>query len=146
MHTSQANHRLVIGDWESSKNGAQGVRYDVFVVEQKVPLEMEWDDMDAVSLHVVAYDEAGKAIGTGRLLPDGHIGRMAVRPEARGTGIGGKMLNALTEEARKRGDKAVALNAQLQAEAFYQRFGFEREGEEFMEAGIPHIAMQRRLD
>lgn len=145
MHTSQSTPRLVIGDWDSSKEGAQGVRYDVFVVEQKVPLELEWDEMDAVSLHIVAYDASGKAIGTGRLLPDGHIGRMAVRPEARGTGIGGKMLEALTAEARKRGDETVALNAQLQAEAFYRRFGFVRKGEEFMEAGIPHIAMQRRL-
>jgi predicted GNAT family N-acyltransferase len=137
--------RLVIADWETSKEGAQGVRYDVFVIEQKVPLDMEWDEMDAQSLHVVAYDDAGKAIGTGRLLPDGHIGRMAVRAEARGTGVGGMMLEALIERAIRRGDGSVALNAQTQAEAFYRRFGFVREGVEFMEAGIPHIAMRRQL-
>ncbi|NEX59710.1 GNAT family N-acetyltransferase [Noviherbaspirillum galbum] len=137
--------RLVTGDWESIKEGAQAVRYDVFVVEQHVPLEMEWDEMDALSLHVVAYDDAGKAIGTGRLLPDGHIGRMAVRPEARNSGLGGRMLQALMDKARERGDQTVVLHAQTQAERFYQRHGFAREGEEFMEAGIAHVTMRREL-
>lgn len=135
--------RIVLGDWETCKRDAQDIRYEVFVVEQKVPVEMEWDEMDTVCLHAVAYDGNDRAIATGRLLPDGHIGRMAVRKEARGSGTGGNILNALMAEAQKRGDRAVMLNAQTQAEPFYQRFGFRREGEEFMEAGIPHIAMRR---
>ena len=137
--------RIVLGDWGACKPDAQEVRYEVFVVEQEVPLDMEWDEMDAVCQHAVAYDGSGRAIGTGRLLPDGHIGRMAVRKEARGTGIGGSILSALMAEAQKRGDRVVMLNAQTQAEPFYQRFGFVRDGEEFMEAGIPHVAMRREF-
>ncbi len=137
--------RLVLGDWEAQRTDAQAVRYEVFVLEQQVPLEMEWDEMDAVCIHIVAYDEEGQAVGTGRLLPDGHIGRMAVRQPARGNGIGARMLEALVKAASNRGDKAVMLNAQTQAEAFYQRYGFVREGEVFMEAGIPHIHMRRAL-
>lgn len=101
--------------------------------------------MDEVCIHAVAFDENDVPVGTGRLLPDGHIGRMAVLKSARGKGVGAAMLNALIEEARQRGDRAVMLNAQAQAKPFYERFGFAREGEEFMEAGIPHIHMQRKL-
>ncbi|WP_136417285.1 GNAT family N-acetyltransferase [Herbaspirillum sp. ST 5-3] len=131
-----------VGDWAMQRADAQAIRYEVFVVEQKVPQEMEWDDMDPLCIHAVAYEAGGKAIGTGRLLPDGHIGRMAVMRGMRGQGVGGALLEALMNEARKRGDAAVILNAQTQAESFYRRFGFVREGEEFMEAGIPHIAMR----
>lgn len=137
--------RLILGDWNSQCVGAQVVRHEVFVVEQKVPLDMEWDEMDQVCVHALAYDENGIAVATGRLLPDGHIGRMAVRKTARGKGIGAAILMALIGEAQKRGDRAVMLNAQTHAEAFYQRYGFTREGEEFMEAGIPHIYMRRSL-
>jgi predicted GNAT family N-acyltransferase len=136
---------LALGDWDTLRSDAQQVRYEVFVLEQNVPLEMEWDEMDAVCLHVVASNEEGVAVGTGRLLPDGHIGRMAVRQTARGRGIGARMLEALVEAARRRGDHLVMLNAQMQAEPFYQRYGFIREGEVFMEAGIPHIHMRRSL-
>jgi predicted GNAT family N-acyltransferase len=133
---------LTIGNWESLKQEAQPVRYEVFVLEQNVPVELEWDDMDGVSLHAVARDEQGRALGTGRLLPDGHIGRMAVKKEARGTGIGGRILKALMEQARMRGDTSVILSAQTHAAPFYSHFGFVQEGEEFMEAGIPHIQMR----
>lgn len=136
------NLRLTLGDWARQKTDARAVRYEVFVLEQKVPVELEWDDMDAACLHVLVYDESGQAVGTGRLLPDGHIGRMAVRERARGQGIGGIMLEALMTEARRRGDRCVLLNAQTHAEPFYRRFGFVRDGEEFMEAGIPHIGMR----
>jgi predicted GNAT family N-acyltransferase len=137
------NFRLTLADWATQREDAQAVRYEVFVIEQKVPVELEWDDMDRVCLHALAHDEQGNALGTGRLLPDGHIGRMAVRKTARGAGIGGAMLEALIAHAQQRGDRAVLLNAQTHAEAFYRRYGFVREGEEFMEAGIPHISMRR---
>jgi predicted GNAT family N-acyltransferase len=136
------SHRLVLGDWATQRADAQVVRHEVFVLEQKVPLDMEWDEMDPLCVHAVAYDADGSAVATGRLLPDGHVGRMAVRKAARGQGIGGAILKALIAEAKKRGDHAVMLNAQTHAEPFYQRYGFVRDGDEFMEAGIPHIGMR----
>ena len=140
------NVRITLGSWEEQQHDARPVRAEVFIAEQKVPLAMEWDDMDAVCVHAVAYDDEGKAVATGRLLPDGHIGRMAVLKIMRGHGIGGAVLDALMTHARQRGDRAVSLNAQTQAELFYRRYGFEREGEEFMEAGIPHVCMRHVFD
>lgn len=137
--------RLTLGDWSTQQTVAQAIRYEVFVIEQNIPLELECDEMDAVCLHAIAYDAQGQALGTGRLLPDGHIGRMAVRRAARGAGIGGALLAALVAAAEKRGDAAVVLNAQSHAEAFYARYGFVREGAEFLEAGIAHIHMRRAL-
>lgn len=106
---------------------------------------IELDDKDAQCIHAVAFDEAGKAIGTGRLLPDGHIGRMAVVKEWRRRGVGADILNALAEEARKRGDKEVVLSAQLQAAEFYREQGFVAEGKVYQEAGILHQAMRKVL-
>ena len=88
---------IKLGDWTSLQKDAQAIRYAVFVVEQKIPADLEWDVMDAQCLHAVAYDENNKPIGTGRLLPDGHIGRMAVMESARGTGIGAAILLLLME-------------------------------------------------
>jgi len=136
---------ISIGTWGQQQSVAQVIRYEVFVIEQNIPVELEWDEMDAVSLHAIAYNAHGEAVGTGRLLPDGHIGRMAVRENARGLGIGGIILNALISEAQKRGDPVVMLNAQITAEPFYLHHGFFRQGDEFMEAGIAHIAMHRPL-
>ena len=132
---------IKVDQWETLRADAETIRLEVFVQEQKVPAELEMDDMDALCLHAVAYDGAGMALGTGRLLPDGHIGRMAVRKAARGGGVGGALLHALMERARARGDDQVALNAQTQAEPFYARHGFARDGNQFYEAGIAHIRM-----
>jgi predicted GNAT family N-acyltransferase len=137
--------RIALGDWATQQPIAQAIRYEVFVIEQNIPAALEWDDVDAHCLHAVAYDAQGDAIGTGRLLPDGHIGRMAVKKTARGGGTGGAILQALIDAAQERGDAVVMLNAQSQAEAFYARHGFTRDGAEFLEAGIPHIHMRRRL-
>ncbi len=135
-------HTIRLGDWATLGQDATAIRFEVFVDEQKVPAEIELDDMDAVCLHAVAYDEAGKAIGTGRLLPDGHIGRMAVRQPGRGTGVGGAILTLLMDKARARGDAAVVLNAQTVAAPFYARHGFVQLGEQFEEAGIAHVEMR----
>ena len=135
-------HTIRLGDWATLGQDATAIRFEVFVDEQKVPAEIELDDMDAVCLHAVAYDEAGKAVGTGRLLPDGHIGRMAVRQPGRGTGVGGAILTLLMEKARERGDAAVVLNAQTVAAPFYARHGFVQRGEQFEEAGIAHVEMR----
>ncbi len=134
--------RLQLGDWNQLQQQAKAIRFEVFVNEQKVPAEIELDDMDAVCLHALAFDAQGQALGTGRLLPDGHIGRMAVRRSARGSGVGGALLQALMEQARLRGDARVVLNAQTHAAPFYQRHGFEVVGAEFEEAGIAHVEMQ----
>ena len=135
-------HTIRLGDWATLGQDATAIRFEVFVDEQKVPAEIELDEMDAVCLHAVAYDEAGKAIGTGRLLPDGHIGRMAVRQPGRGTGVGGAILTLLMDKARARGDAAVVLNAQTVAAPFYARHGFVQAGDVFDEAGIAHVEMR----
>jgi len=135
---------ITIGPWAQQRQAARALRHQVFVVEQGVPEALELDDMDAVSLHALAYD-GNQAVATGRLLPDGHIGRMAVRHDARGAGVGSAVLHALMEQARQRGDREVVLHAQLTAQDFYARHGFEPEGDIFMDAGIEHIAMRHRF-
>jgi len=135
------NLRLVIADWATLQKDAQAIRYEVFVIEQKIPAELEWDAADADCLHAVAYDVDGRAVGTGRLLPDAHIGRMAVLATARGLGVGAQILRALMKEAKARGEVAARLNAQQSAENFYLKEGYTRDGEIFEEAGIPHVSM-----
>lgn len=132
-------------DWTRDLTHLRHIRETVFVHEQKVPLEMEWDAEDEASVHVVAFDAAEAPIGTGRLLPDGHIGRMAVLAPWRRRGVGGALLIELVRIARERGFAEVILNAQVQAIAFYTRHGFAAEGAQFLEAGIPHQTMRRRL-
>lgn len=139
------DHRVVTGSWDALGAEAGRIRLEVFVEEQRVPLEEELDARDAQCLHAIAYDADGQAMGTGRLLPDGHIGRMAVRKAWRGQGVGSHLLSALMEAARRRGDPEVVLDAQLHARAFYARHGFVEEGGTFMDAGIPHRVMRRRF-
>jgi predicted GNAT family N-acyltransferase len=131
-------------DWERARGQAAPIRFAVFVEEQGVPFEIELDEYDPVSIHALAFD-GEKAVGTGRLLPDGHIGRMAVLKEWRNRGIGGLLLKRLIDAAKARGDGQVALSAQVGALAFYRAHGFEPEGDEYMEAGIRHQAMKRSL-
>lgn len=135
-------HDIRLGDWAALGAAAQAIRFDVFVQEQNVPADMELDDMDAISLHAIACDVSGTPVGTARLLPDNHIGRMAVKKLARGMGIGSALLHALMAHARERGDEGVALSAQTQAEPFYARHGFVRDGAEFLDAGILHVRMK----
>ena len=135
---------IELADWNEAKKEAQRIRLAVFVEEQGVPAELEMDENDAHCVHALAYVD-GRAIGTGRLLPDGHIGRMAVLKEWRGHGAGKALLRALIEAARRRGDKEVQLSAQVHALGFYGAEGFEPEGDEYEEAGIAHQAMRRRL-
>jgi len=136
--------RIELHDWERARVHASRIRLEVFVEEQRVPREIELDANDAVSVHALAYDD-GKAVGTGRLLPDGHIGRMAVLREHRAQGVGGAILVRLIAEARHRGMREVVLSAQTQALAFYRKHGFAPVGGVFTEAGIPHQAMRLEL-
>lgn len=133
------------GDWTSLGARAGFVRETVFVGEQGVPQELEYDRWDPLSLHALALGPDNEPIGTGRLLPDGHVGRMAVLAGWRGKGVGTALLSHLMEAARQRGLGQLALNAQTAAMPFYSRFGFAPEGGEFTEAGIPHVRMVRSL-
>ncbi len=131
--------------WEEAQPTAGPLRFAIFVGEQNVPSGIELDDLDASCMHAVAYDVDNKPIGTGRLLPDGHIGRMAVVKEWRRRGIGVEILQALVDEARKRGHAEVVVSAQLQAAEFYREQGFAAEGKVYEEAGILHQKMRRKL-
>jgi predicted GNAT family N-acyltransferase len=137
--------RVRIADWAADEAKLEAIRHEVFVVEQHVPAEIEWDGIDAGCRHAIAEDLAGHAIGCGRLLPDGHIGRMAVRHAWRGRGVGAALLESLILLARELGHRRVVLNAQTQALPFYARFGFAPCGPEYEEAGIAHQAMARDL-
>lgn len=128
------------------------VRETVFVVEQNVPVEEERDAQDPGCVHAIARDRAGNPVGTGRLVPpaaDGapaHVGRMAVLRKWRGAGVGDALLHVLLRQARERGWNDIVLNAQVSAQSFYARHGFVPVGERFIEAGIEHQAMRRRID
>jgi len=137
--------QLSLGPWEALGALAAPVRTAVFVHEQGIPAELEWDDADALSLHCVARLD-DQVVGTGRLLPDGHIGRMAVLPAYRGRGLGGVILERLIAAARERGHEAVELSAQVAVLDFYRRHGFMVLGEVYLEVGIPHQRMRRVLD
>ncbi|MGH8686811.1 MAG: GNAT family N-acetyltransferase [Burkholderiales bacterium] len=137
--------RIELLDWERARAEASRIRLAVFVDEQRVPAELEMDDRDAACLHALAFED-GYAVGTGRLLPDGHIGRMAVLRQARSRGVGGAILLRLVEEARRRGMPRVVLSAQTHALGFYRRHGFAAVGPVFDEAGIPHQEMRLALN
>ena len=137
--------RIELLAWEEARGEASRIRTVVFVEEQRVPPEIELDEMDAPSVHALAFVE-GRAVGTGRLLPDGHIGRMAVLREARAQGVGSAILARLVAEAGRRGVQEAVLFAQTHAVPFYRRHGFTPIGAVFEEAGIPHQEMRRVLN
>ena len=137
------------GGWDALGTDAQRIRTEVFVQEQRIPQELEWDAADATALHAVAYNRLGEAVATGRLLPHGpgvvKIGRMAVNRVLRGGQVGRQVLHALMDAAAERGEREVMLHAQRSAEGFYRRLGFDQRGEPFEEAGIAHVEMFTRL-
>jgi predicted GNAT family N-acyltransferase len=129
--------------WNDAENDLRILRELIFIREQNVPPELEWDDKDEDCVHLLARDEKGRPIGTSRMTSDGHIGRMAVLRTWRNKGVGSTMLSALTTIARARQLPRVQLDAQIQAVEFYQRHDFRTQGVEFMDAGIPHKHMTR---
>ena len=158
-------------DWERARVAASSIRFVVFVEEQKVPPDIELDDQDELSVHVIAQVD-GHAVGTGRLLPveadssgtdaalalsssdsvafahtarTSHVGRMAVLKGYRGQGIGARMLDVLTRCARARGDTRIVLSAQTHAIGFYRRYGFTEFGAIYLDAGIEHQSMHKPL-
>jgi len=140
---------LRTGDWAALRPDAAALRTAVFLREQGVPEDMEWDEADAGALHAVAYNRLGQPLATGRLLQHApgvaRIGRMAVHRVLRGAGLGRDLLQALLAAARARGDREVLLHAQCSAEGFYRRLGFAPRGEVFEEAGIAHVEMVKLL-
>jgi YbgC/YbaW family acyl-CoA thioester hydrolase len=142
--------RVRTGSWSELGADASKIRTDVFVEEQRIPKDLEWDEADATALHAVAYNRLGQAVGTGRLLPSAagtaKIGRMAVHRVLRGSRIGEQLLQTLMAAAAERDDHEVMLHAQRSAESFYARLGFEPRGAVFEEAGIAHVEMTRALD
>lgn len=139
------NWRVDMFEWGALPTAARAIREAVFVREQHVPIELEWDEFDARSQHALAFGDAEVPVGTGRLLPDGRIGRMAVLPPWRGRGVGTAILSALVARAAGLGMPRVLLHAQSHAAGFYARCGFSTSGGEFLEAGIPHVTMLRDL-
>jgi len=138
-----------IGTWSAMKLLASPLRYAVFVEEQEIAPELEWDDADESAVHVVIVNKLGQAVATGRLLQPrpgvSQIGRMAVAKSLRGSGLGQKVVNTLIDEARRHCDHEVILHAQCSAEGFYKRLGFAPHGDVFMDAGIEHIEMSLKL-
>ena len=137
--------QIVAATWKDHADVLGQVRRTVFIEEQNVPEELEWDDLDESCQHLLALDSKNNPIGTGRLCEHGYIGRMAVIKDWRGKGVGGALLRKLMDMARQSGNLKLVLNAQTSAAGFYARYGFSAEGDEFMDAGIPHLRMTRYL-
>ena len=137
------------GTWAELGADASRIRTEVFVREQRIPADLEWDEADQTAVHAVAYNRLGQAIATGRLLPASGgvamIGRMAVHQVLRGCRVGEQVLRALAAQAHQRGDRGIELHAQRTARDFYARLGFAAQGEPYEEAGIPHLTMTARL-
>ncbi|MBM5811771.1 MAG: GNAT family N-acetyltransferase [Gammaproteobacteria bacterium] len=142
---STGDLQYVLTTWGTDRPELQHLRREVFVLEQGVPEELEWDDTDPVSVHVLATVNR-EPVGTGRLSPTGKIGRMAVKAGLRGRGVGSTILKLLLQEACRRSLHEVWLHAQLSAVSFYEKHGFRCEGEVFDEAGIPHRRMKLALE
>ncbi len=140
----QSAFKVKTATWPDDNATLKSIRFEVFVDEQKVTAESEVDEHDPRSIHAIAWAD-GVAAGCGRLLPDGHIGRMAVRKPFRGQGVGAALLVHLIERARQRGDDQVVLSAQTHAIGFYEKFGFVVENAEYLDCDIPHRDMRKIL-
>jgi predicted GNAT family N-acyltransferase len=151
-------YEVRVAEGPADREACFTVRKEVFVREQGVPEDIEYDAYDAVAVHVLAVREDGTPLGTGRLLfgdaaagktggdaSVGSLGRLAVTPQARGLGVGAALVRAVEEAARARGLTAVDLHAQTHALGFYERLGYVAYGPEFPDAGMPHRAMRRVL-
>ena len=153
FEAGEAMTSVKIGTWDELGQDAAALRVAVFVEEQGIPMDMEWDEADKTSLHAVAYNRLGVPLATGRLLPtesvDGakssKLGRMAVKRVMRGSKLGRDVLHTLMAAAKDRGDDEIVLHAQRSAENFYARLGFTPRGDAFEEVGIAHQEMVRKL-
>lgn len=135
-------YRLKTSSWEKDKAALSSIRRTVFIEEQNVPEELEWDKYDNSCTHILVTDKNNQALATGRMKSDGHIGRMAVLAAYRNSGIGTAILKQLLTVAKNQKLKKVFLHAQTIAIPFYEKQGFTTCSDEFMDAGIPHKSMQ----
>jgi len=136
---------IVQVDWKQAQEPLGFIRRTVFMAEQGVPEELEWDGLDEGAVHLLAIDADKAPIGTARMLDDGHIGRMAVLKSWRRQGVGSALLLRLIEIAEQQDLRQVVLDAQLHVIGFYEAYGFVVCSDVFMDAGIPHKTMRRRL-
>ncbi len=132
--------------WADCQQPLSEVRRRVFIEEQHVPKELEWDEFDELAYHILVTDKEARPIATGRIKADGHIGRMAVLKKYRKQGIGSKILLALLDIAKQQNLKKVYLYAQTSAIGFYKKHGFYCTGDRFMDAGIAHQSMTKKLN
>ena len=152
LEAYEAGHPVTwtqVGDWAALREPASAVRTAVFIEEQGIAREDEWDEADHAAVHAVVSNLLGMPVATGRLLQDaprvGRIGRMAVLQPLRGSGLGQAVIESLERAARARGDHELRLSAQRSAEGFYRRLGYQPHGAPYEEVGIPHIGMRRAL-
>lgn len=132
---------ILTTSWQADQKRLREIRKTVFIIEQSVPIEMEWDEWDTQAWHLLAFNDNHQPVGTARILTSGQIGRMAVLQEYRRQGIGTALLLQAIELAKTQHLNAIWLHAQTAVKPFYARIGFTEKGEEFIEAGIPHIEM-----
>ncbi len=131
-----------IVDWSGEKARLSSIRTEVFIEEQQVPPDLEWDGLDETAIHLLALDADGRAIGCVRIIEPNIIGRMAVCKFWRRHGIGDTLLTTAVRLCRQRGHGPIQLSAQTHAIPFYERAGFQVCSEEYQDAGIPHCDMQ----
>lgn len=137
----QVDLKIVSGTWQALATDAKAIREVVFIQEQNIPVEDEWDALDAVSIHFVVYIN-GETVATARLLENNSVGRVAVLKQYRGLKIGQKLMQAVITLAKDQKRAFVKLSSQVHAIGFYQALGFVVEGEEYLDCGIPHIDMR----
>jgi len=138
-----SNLTITAGDWQVLQQDAKMIREQVFILEQNIEPEEEWDEQDPISLHFVVYDQA-QPIATARLLGNDHVGRVAVLKSHRGLGIGKLIMQKIIDQAKHEQRKALFLSSQVHAIAFYSGLGFEVQGEAYLDCGIPHVDMALR--
>jgi len=136
--------KIVSGSWKDLAAHAKAIREAVFIQEQHIAAEDEWDAEDAVAVHFIVFQQ-DQAIATARLLSNNSIGRVAVLTTARGLGVGQRLMQAVIDYARAEQRGLVKLSSQVHAIGFYQALGFEVQGEEYLDCGIPHIDMYLKL-
>ena len=136
--------KIISGSWKDLATPAKMIREAVFIQEQHIAAEDEWDAEDAVAVHFIVFQQ-DQAIATARLLSNNSIGRVAVLTTARGLGVGQRLMQAVIEYARAEQRKLVKLSSQVHAIGFYQALGFEAQGDEYLDCEIPHIDMYLKL-
>ena len=133
--------RVQSGHWDKLEQDAKFIRKQVFIIEQNIPEEEEWDDQDMISDHFVVYDQ-DQPIATARLLQNNSVGRVAVLKAYRGQGIGRMIMLEIIRQAHQQDRKFLHLSSQVHAISFYEKLGFSIQGDAYDECGIPHIKMQ----